>query len=194
MTIRNKPDHAIQPVYLERFSPYSFDPAATVDASDVAAVFEAARWAMSSYNEQPWRYIVGARGRSDEVRERILAVLVEPNRVWATHAPILVLGLYSPQFEHNGKPNNAAQHDLGAASACLTIEAGARGLMVHQMSGILPDEARESFALSHTYIPLTALAIGRPGRNPALPDDYASRDERERTRRPIDESILLGGF
>ena len=194
MTERNPTEHDILPALQARWSPYAFDPERDVAESDLRAAFEAARWAMSSYNEQPWHYIVGVRGRSDDVRERVLAALVDGNRPWATFAPVLALGLYRPIFSQNGKPNEAARHDLGAASAFLTVEAAVRGLMVHQMIGILPDVAREAFELPESVVPLTALAIGYHAKNPELDETYAERDERERTRKGLDEILLAGGL
>jgi nitroreductase len=101
-----------------------------------------ARWSASSHNEQPWHYLVATRANPPE-NERLLSCLVEGNQVWARAAPVLALGCTSLHFILNGKPNAAAEHDLGLASATLTLEATARGLSVHQMIGILPDRARE---------------------------------------------------
>ena len=193
-TERNPTEHDILPALQARWSPYAFDPERDVPEADLRAAFEAARWAMSSYNEQPWHYIVGVRGRSDAVRERVLSAIVEGNKPWAKFAPVLALGLYRPNFAQNGKPNGAARHDLGAASAFLTVEAANRGVMVHQMIGIDPDKAREAFELPDSLEPLTALAIGYHAPNPELDETYAKRDERERSRTPLDDIVLAGGF
>src|SRR5215468_11860774 len=135
------PVHRIHELIARRFSPYAFSPRA-VSNEDLCSLFEAARWAASSYNEQPWSYIVAMREDNEEF-ERLLSCLVEGNQRWASSAPVLVLGIASLNFSRNGKPNRAAIHDLGQASANLTLEATARGLYVHQMIGILPDKARE---------------------------------------------------
>ncbi len=111
---------------------------------------------MSSYNAQPWRYIVGVRGSDDGVWKQLFDVLEEGNQVWAKNAPVLALGL----VEHNGEPNKAAVHDLGAASASLTFEATVRGIAVHQMIGIDPEKACEIFGLNESIEPFTGLAIG----------------------------------
>ena len=133
------------------------------------------RWAASSYNEQPWSYIVATRANK-EAFERLLSCLVEGNRPWAQAAPVLALGCTSLKFAANGQPNAAAQHDLGLASATLTMEATARGLLVHQMIGILPDRARELYNIPDGVQPLTALAIGYRGEPDALPEGYRPRD------------------
>src|SRR5688500_16361669 len=131
-----KPEHPIQELLTRRWSPYAFSDRPVSD-DDLRSLFEAARWAASSYNEQPWRYIVATKAEPAEF-ERLVSCLVEGNQGWAKAAPVLAVGCTSLRFAINGKPNAAAVHDLGLASANLTLEATARGLCVHQMIGILP--------------------------------------------------------
>jgi nitroreductase len=176
----------------QRRSPYAFNPERLVSKTDLLALFEAARWTMSSYNAQPWRYIVGVRDRSPELWKKVFAVLLEGNQPWARNAPVLALGVVQHNFEHNGKPNKAAVHDLGAASASLTLEATARGLSVHQMIGIDPDKAREVFAVEDPLEPLTGLAIGYAGTPAVVPKEYAQRDERPRERKSLQDILIAG--
>ena len=185
-------DHPIHELLQQRYSPYAFDPDRAVSAADLAALFEAARWTMSSYNAQPWRYVVGVKERSQQLWEKIHSVLVEGNQPWAKNAPVLALGVVEHHFEHNGKPNKAALHDLGAASAYLSLEATSRGLCVHQMIGIEPEKAREVFALTGSLEPVTALAIGYPGEPHHVAEEYAKRDQRLRERKSIGEIIIIG--
>ena len=185
-------DHPINELLVKRRSPYAIDPAREVDEADLSALFEAARWAMSSYNAQPWRYIVGVKSRSMETWEKVFSVLVEGNQPWAGNAPVLALGVIEHNFEHNGKPNKAAVHDLGAASAMLTVEATARGLCVHQMIGIEPDKAREVFGLDGSLEVFTGLAIGYPGAAEQIPEAYAQRDEKPRERKALSDIIIAG--
>src|SRR6516165_3567994 len=152
------PAHRIHDLIARRWSPYAFSPRAVAD-EDLRCLFEAARWAASSYNEQPWRYIVATKANAGEF-ERLVSCLVEGNQAWAGAAPVLALGCTSLKFALNDKPNTAAHHDLGLASASLTLEATSRGLSVHQMIGILPDRARELYRIPDGVQPLTALAIG----------------------------------
>jgi len=186
--------HPIHPLLSERFSPYEFDPERTVSSADLRSLFEAARWAMSSYNAQPWRYVVGTRDRSPQIWQQVLDVLLEGNQAWAKYAPVLALGIFERNFEYNGKPNKAAQHDLGAASASLTVEAQAHGLCVHQMIGIDPERARTTFELSDGMEALTGLAIGYPGNNAALVENLRDRDRRPRERKDLSEIILAGSL
>lgn len=192
--MKNPTDYPVHEVIGDRWSPYAFDANKTVDSAVLRSLFEAARWAMSSNNVQPWRYIVADRATDGALWNQVLDCLAEGNRPWAQHVPVLALGLAELNFEHNGKPNPTALHDLGAASAFLTIEATSRGLVVHQMAGILPDKIRSTFSIADTAQPLTALAIGYEGSNPELDETYARRDARQRERKPFSEIILRGNL
>ena len=194
MTVTNPTDYPIHELLKQRKSPYAFSPGRSVSEADVRALFEAARWTMSSYNAQPWRYIVGVKERSPETWEQILSVLLEGNQPWAKNAPVLVLGVVEHQFEHNGQNNKAAFHDLGAASAYLTLEAMSRGLYVHQMIGIDPAKAAQVFEIGGTLEAMTGLAIGYLGTPEDVDATYAQRDQRERQRKPLSEIILRGSF
>ena len=190
-----QPDYAILPIFSQRFSPYAFS-SQPVNEEDLRACFEAARWAMSSYNEQPWRYLT-ARAENQEEFDKIVSCLWDANQAWAKKAPVLALGFYKKSFSQNDKPNKAAPHDLGAASAFLTVEATQRGLYVHQMIGVEPDKVREQFDIPEDFEPHTAMAIGYLGSLEdlqALPDGYADRDRSERSRKSQDEILFSGQF
>lgn len=184
------PNHPIHELIASRWSPYAFTDRLVSD-DDLRSLFEAARWAASSYNEQPWRYIVATKAEPNEFK-RLLACLVEANQSWAAAAPVLALGCTCSHFARNQKPNAAAEHDLGLASANLTLEATARGLFVHQMIGILPDRARELYAIPDDVQPLTALAIGYAAEPNALPEKYQERDLSPRPRKPLREFVFSG--
>ena len=183
-------DYPIQELLAKRWSPYAFSNQ-PVSEADLRALFEAARWAASSYNEQPWRYIVATQ-KDPQAFERVLSCLVEGNQPWAKSAPVLALGCVSLKFTLNDQPNAAAEHDLGAASACLTLEATARGLFVHQMIGILPDRARELYQIPDGFRALTGLAIGYLGNLEHLPQKYQERDLAPRHRKPLAEFVFAG--
>jgi nitroreductase len=184
------PDHPIHELIARRWSPYAFaDRSVSVD--DLRSLFEAARWAPSSSNEQPWRYIVATQENPAEF-ERLLSCLVEGNQPWAKAAPVLALGCAALNFAGNKQPNAVALHDLGLASATLSLEATARGLSVHQMAGILPDKARELYQIPADVRPVTALAIGYVGSPDSLPERYRPRDLSPRQRKPVSE-LVFGG-
>jgi nitroreductase len=181
-------DHPIHELIARRWSPYAFADR-PVPVEDLRSLFEAARWAASSYNEQPWRYIVATKENPAEF-ERLLSCLVEGNQPWAKGAPVLALGCAVLKFAATNQPNAVALHDLGQASAALSVEATARGLFVHQMAGILPDRARELYQIPADAQPFTGVAIGYLGNPDALPEAYRKRDLSPRQRKPLVEFVF----
>ena len=181
-------DHPVHELVRARWSPYGFS-GELVPHEALRALFEAARWAPSSFNEQPWRYILATRDEPEEF-ERLLSCLVADNQTWAKAAPVLALGVGMLTFTRNGKPNKVAHHDLGLAAGNLLVEATARNLLVHQMGGILPERARELYAIPEDAEALTALAIGYLGAPEDLPGDLAERDRAPRTRKPLHEFVF----
>jgi len=184
------PDYPIQKLIADRWSPYAFADR-PVPETDLTSLFEAARWAPSSYNEQPWTYFIATKKESSEY-ERLLSCLVPANQVWAKAAPVLVLGVVSLRFSKTNKDNRAAVHDLGLASANLVLEATARGLSVHQMAGILPETARELYKIPAHSEAWTAMAIGYAVNADALPDGWRERDLAPRQRKPISQFVFTG--
>ncbi len=184
------PEHPIHPLLAERWSPYAFEDRSVAE-EDLRSLFEAARWAASSYNEQPWSYIVATREEPEEFQQ-LLSCLNEGNQVWAKEAPVLALGIVSLRFSRNNNENRAAVHDLGLASASLTVEATARGLSVHQMIGILPDRAREVYRIPEDAVAWTGLAIGYKAGPDQLPDYLKERDLTPRQRKPLSEFVFTG--
>ena len=181
-------DHAIHDLIAKRWSPYGFAER-PVALEDLLSLFEAVRWAASSYNEQPWCYIVATKEDPTEFK-RILACLVEPNQEWAQHAPVLALAIASLKFTRNGNPNKAALHDVGLASGNLCLEATARGIHVHQMIGIQPAVARQAYNVPDDFEPLTALAIGYAAPPDTLSEKFQQRDQSPRTRKPHSQFVF----
>jgi nitroreductase len=181
-------DYPIHESLAERWSPYAFQDC-PVAASDLRSLFEAARWAPSSYNEQPWSYIVATQANPDQFHQ-VLSCLVEANQVWAKHAPVLALGIASLRFARNNTENRAAVHDLGLATGNLAVEATARGICIHQMIGILPDQARDRFEIPEGYEAWTAMAIGYQGDPMTLPDALKERDLMPRQRKSLDQFVF----
>src|SRR6516225_9226550 len=175
-----------------RWSPRAFaDKAIPEDV--LRSLFEAARWAPSSFNEQPWAYIVATK--EDQVNfEKVLGTLVEFNAGWAKNASVLAIAVTKLAFADNRAPNRNAQYDTGAATALLSVEATARGLVVHQMAGFDPDKARKTFAIPEGWEPLAAIAIGYPGSPDSLPPKMKDREMAPRTRKPIREFVMTGNW
>ena len=183
-------DYPIHELLAKRWSPYCFDERPVAD-EDLRSLFEAARWAPSSYNEQPWSYIVAKKENPEEF-SRLLSCLVEPNQVWAKQAPVLALCITSLKFARNDQPNRAAVHDLGLANGHLVLEAAALGLVTHQMIGILPDKAREIYQVPEGHDPMTAIAIGYAGSGDGLPPEIKQRDAARRPRKALKEFVFSG--
>ena len=183
-------DYPILKVLAERWSPYGFEDRPVL-AADLRSLFEAARWAASSYNEQPWNYLVATREDPQEFG-RLLSCLVDANQAWAKAAPVLVLGVVNLRFAKNNQDNRAAVHDLGLAAGNLSVEATARGLSVHQMIGILPDKAREVYQIPEHFEAWTALAIGYKADPATLPDALKERDLAPRQRKPLGKFVFTG--
>lgn len=145
-----------------RYSPRIFaDGAVSIEA--IRILMESARWAASSRNEQPWRFIVAIRESDEEGFARIFDCLNPGNREWAHSAPVLLLSIASMHFARNGQPNRYAFHDVGLAVSQMTVQAAALGLMVHQMGGFDRERARTTFQIPEGFDPVTAIAIGYPG-------------------------------
>jgi len=185
-----QPDYPINELIARRWSPYAFADR-PVSADDLRSLFEAARWAASSYNEQPWTYIIATKDERSEF-ETLLSCLVEANQSWASAVPVFVIGCTNLLFARNGQTNAAAIHDLGLASANLTVEATARGLSVHQMIGILPDKARKLYSIPDSVHAVTALAIGYAVDPNLLPENLKERDLASRGRKPVQQFVFGG--
>ena len=183
-------DYPIHELLAERWSPYAFQDR-SVSQADLRSLFEAARWAASSYNEQPWSYLIATK-ENPEHFQQLLSCLVEANQIWAKDAPVLALGIASLRFTRNNQDNQAAIHDLGLATGNLVVEATARGICVHQMIGILPDKARDLFNIPEGFEAWTGMAIGYQGDPMTLPDALKQRDLVPRQRKPLVQFVFSG--
>ena len=173
-----------------RWSPRAFSDK-PVSQEVLRSLFEAARWAPSSSNEQPWAYIVATKDDTENF-EKSLGALVEFNANWAKKAAVLVIAVAQLAFAKNNAPNRNAQYDVGAASLQLSIEATARGLVVHQMAGFDPETAREAYNIPQGREPIAAMAIGYPGDASSLPEPLQSREKAPRSRKRIREFVMSG--
>lgn len=181
----------IHPLLRERWSPRAFS-SKLVTSDLVLKLMEAARWAASSFNEQPWRFVVASKQDPDDFA-KALSCLVEANQKWAKHAPVLILTFVKEEFSHNNKPNRCGDHDLGLAVGNLTVQASAEGLVVHQMGGILTDRIREVYGVPEGFHPATAIALGYQGDPDSLEDEGLRQSERApRKRKPLEEIVFRG--
>ncbi|MGB8474874.1 MAG: nitroreductase family protein [Candidatus Acidiferrum sp.] len=183
-------DFPINDLIRNRWSPRAFSDQ-LVEPAVLASLFEAARWAPSSSNEQPWAYLVATKDDAENFT-KTLSVLVEFNAGWAKHAPVLALAVSELKFHANGSPNRNAFYDTGAATALLSVEATARGLSVHQMAGFDPVRAKQVFEIPADWEPIAAIAIGYPGDHQSLPEKLRDREVAPRTRKPLSEFVMSG--
>jgi nitroreductase len=183
-------DVPVHELIQNRWSPRAFAEK-PVSAETLRALFEAARWAPSSNNEQPWAYLVASQEDAENFA-KMLSVLVEFNASWARNAPVLALSVAHLKTQREGKPNRVALHDVGSATAQLTFEANSRGLLVHQMAGFDAEKARQAFAIPADWEPVAAIALGYPGNPESLPERLREREIAPRIRKPMGEFVMSG--
>jgi len=180
----------VQELLQRRFSPYAFS-SRPVEPEKLRKLFEAARSAPSSYNEQPWRFVVATR-EDTEAFARLCETLVEQNRQWARHAPAVVLSVVKLDFTHSGQPNRHAFYDAGQAAAYLTLQATELGLYVHQMGGFDAGKARQLLNIPEGYEPAAMMAVGYPGDPGSLAEGLRQHDRTRRPRKPLDSLFFEG--
>lgn len=173
-------------VIARRWSGRAFDPQRPVARETLLALAEAARWAPSSYNLQPWRFLAWERDRNRPAWQRVFDTLSEGNRRWVAQAPLLV-AVWAHTLNARGEINQAALYDTGAAAENLCLQAAAMGLMTHQMGGFDKAQLQQAFEVPAAYTPLTLIAAGYPAPPQQLPNDLAERETAPRIRRPLGE-------
>ena len=187
------PDHDILDLFTRRWSPRAFADR-PVEPDKIRRMLEAARWTMSSYNEQPWRYVVASRHEDPDAYEQLLGCLAEGNQSWAKNAPVLMMAFYKKTFSRNDRENRCAPHDVGAASAAMTFQATEMDLYVHQMAGIQKDVARETYDVPDDFEPMTGLAVGYLGDPEMLSEKMESAERSPRSRKSVDAFVFGGDW
>ncbi len=185
-----KTDHPILPLFRDRWSPRAFDPR-PIDDAVLLSLFEAARWAPSSMNLQPWRFLYAKRG--DACWEPFLSALMEANRLWASNASALVYVVSDTEMMMKGerRPSHSHSFDAGAAWMALALQASSMGLITHGMAGVDFDSARAIIGVPENYRIEAAIAVGYQGDKADLPEALQAR-EVPSDRRPVSESIFNG--
>jgi len=169
----------------ERWSPRAFDPEKKIENRVVMSLLEAARWAPSAFNEQPWRFLVGHSG--DPTFHKILSTLIDWNQQWAKNASLLVLNIGKKTFTRNGNKNPVFKYDVGQAVAFMLLEAQHHGIVSHEMSGFDPAKAAEIFNIPDDYQPLSVTAFGYYGNSSDLSPELKELEFAVRKRKNIDE-------
>ncbi|HVS80283.1 MAG TPA: nitroreductase family protein [Pyrinomonadaceae bacterium] len=182
--------YPIEEILRRRWSPRAFADRA-VEPEKLQSLFEAARWAASSFNEQPWNFIVATKEKQEE-HARLLSCLVEGNQRWARLAPVLMVSVAKLNFDKTGKPNRHAFHDVGLAMGNMLVQATALGLFVHQMAGFAPEKVREIYGVPDGFEPVAAMAIGYGLAVDELPDPLREQELGARSRKPINSFVFEG--
>ncbi|MDR3721522.1 MAG: nitroreductase family protein [Candidatus Acidoferrales bacterium] len=194
MSDHKRPASAASPIHdliSHRWSPRAFDGRA-VEPEKLRSLFEAARWAASSYNAQPWSFIVATKDDPENYK-KVLSSFVEFNQSWAKSAPVVAISVAAHKMPHDGSQNRHAFHDVGQAAATLALEATSLGLQVHQMAGIIPDKAREVFGIPENFEAVAGIALGYPGDPMTLPEGRLRDNETgKRERKPASEFVFTG--
>ncbi len=183
-------DYPIIELLKRRWSPRAFSDQ-MVEPEKLLSLFEAARWAPSSFNEQPWYFVMATKQKPEE-HARLLSCLVEKNQQWARRAPVLMVSVAKLNFDRTGKPNRHAFYDVGMAVGNLMTQATALDLCVHQMAGFSLAKVAELYHIPGEFEPVAAMAIGYGGSLEDLPEPLRERELAPRSRKPISSFVFAG--
>ena len=188
-----KTNHPVHELIRNRWSPRSIS-SKPVEREKLLSILEAARWAPSCFGEEPWRYVV-ATSDDPEGLKAAQGVVMEGNS-WAYNAPVLICSIAKTTFTQNGKPNRWAEHDLGAASMSIFLEAFHQGLVMHEMGGYDPEKAREVFGIPEGYESVAMMAVGYLDPPEKIKDNekWYAGEIAERTRKPMEEIVFVNRF
>lgn len=189
--VTSKPIHEL---LARRWSTRAFDAAKPVSREQLITLLEAGRWAPSCNGDEPWRYLVWDRKRDSEGFQKAFDCLSENNRKWVKNVPLLMLSCAGSNFAATGKPNRWTQHDTGAASVSMALQAESLGLAYHQMGGFDAEKARAAFSIPAEYTPMAMIAVGYQASADVLDDETKAKELKARGRKPLGERFFEGGW
>ena len=189
--VTGKPIHDL---LARRWSTRAFDAAKPVSREQLASLLEAGRWAPSCNGDEPWRYLIWDRARDPGGFQKAFDCLSDNNKKWVKNVPLLMLSCAGAAFAATGKPNRWTQHDTGAASLSIALQAEALGLMVHQMGGFDADKARAEFSIPADYAPMAMIAVGYQAAPEVLDEETKKKELVPRARKPLAEKFFEGGW
>ena len=192
-----KPAQTSRPIhdlFVRRWSTRAFDPAKPVSREHLISLLEAGRWAPSCNGDEPWRYLIWDRGRDPGGFQKAFDCLSENNRKWVKNVPLLMLSCAGSNFAATGKPNRWTQHDTGAASVSMALQATALGLAYHQMGGFDAEKARAAFDIPAEYTPMAMIAVGYQAAPEVLDEETKKKELVARARKPLAEKFFEGGW
>jgi nitroreductase len=185
-----QPEYPIDPLFVQRWSPRAMS-GETISKQELMSLFEAARWAPSSYNNQPWRFIYAVRGAPDW--QRFFDLLTAGNQIWAKNASALIVIISHKLFEFNGKPSRTHSFDAGAAWENLALQGTIMDLVIHGMEGFDYDRARQELGIPKDYDVEAMVVIGKHGKLEELPEKLRQQ-EAPSERKPLAELVFEGTF
>jgi len=187
-------DHDVHELIRRRWSPRAFDAARPVPRAELMRLFEAARWAPSSFNEQPWRFLVIGRDESPSPWRALMDTLTTRNQAWAAAAPVLVLAAVKTTYDQNGAVNQMSWYDAGQAVAFLSLQATSQGLSLRQMEGFDREAARAALRVPAGFEPAVVMAVGYAGDPESLAfEKHREAERRPRQRRALGEIVMFAG-
>jgi nitroreductase len=192
-----KPAQTSRPIHdllARRWSTRAFDAAKPVTREQLTTLLEAGRWAPSCNGDEPWRYLVWDRARDPEGFQKAFDCLSDNNKKWVKNVPLLMLSCAGSNFAATGKPNRWTQHDTGAASLSIALQADVLGLAVHQMGGFDAEKARAAFGIPAEYTPMAMIAVGYQAAPDVLDEETKKKELTPRARKPLAERFFEGGW
>jgi len=192
-----KPAQTSRPIHellARRWSTRAFDAAKPVSREQLTTLLEAGRWAPSCNGDEPWRYLVWDRARDPEGFQKAFDCLSDNNRKWVKNVPLLMLSCAGSNFAATGKPNRWTQHDTGAASLSIALQADVLGLAAHQMGGFDAEKARAAFGIPAEYMPMAMIAVGYQAAPDVLDEETKKKELIPRARKPLAERFFEGGW
>jgi nitroreductase len=184
----------IHDLLARRWSPRAFDANRSVTREQLTVLLEAGRWAPSCNGDEPWRYLIWDRKRDPQGWQKAFDCLSDNNKKWVKNVPLLMLSCAGSIYGHNGKPNRWGQHDTGAASVSMALQAVTLGLSVHQMGGFDVEKARAAFNIPAEYTPMAMIAIGYQAEPDILDEETKAKELKPRGRKPLVERFFEGGW
>jgi nitroreductase len=192
-----KPAQTSRPIHdllARRWSTRAFDAAKPVTREQLTTLLEAGRWAPSCNGDEPWRYLVWDRARDPEGFQKAFDCLSDNNKKWVKNVPLLMLSCAGSNFAATGKPNRWTQHDTGAASLSIALQADVLGLAAHQMGGFDAEKARAVFGIPAEYTPMAMIAVGYQAAPDVLDEETKKKELIPRARKPLAERFFEGGW
>jgi nitroreductase len=192
-----KPAQTSRPIHdllARRWSTRAFDTAKPVTREQLITLLEAGRWAPSCNGDEPWRYLVWDRARDPDGFQKAFDCLSDNNRKWVKNVPLLMLSCAGANFAATGKPNRWTQHDTGAASLSIALQADVLGLAAHQMGGFDAEKARAAFGIPAEYMPMAMIAVGYQAAPDVLDEETKKKELAPRARKPLAERFFEGGW